>query len=192
MAAKAQKPNKQKIVTPKFRVSYPHVFKAQSMEDGGKKKFSVTMLFDKDEDLTLIKEAIKNAKIAEFGPNKADWPKNLESPVNDGDDEKYEDKEGYAGHYIIKASTNEDQRPGVFDEDLSPITDASNFYPGCYARAQVYAYVWTFGKKQGVGFILDNVQKLEDGESFSSRMSAEEAFGGGGTKKKKVVDEDGF
>ncbi len=166
---------KARLLTPEFRVSFPHVFKPNSIK-GSKPKYSVTMLFEKDSDLSSIKNAMKQAKIAAFGPNKSDWPDGLESPVVDGDLPKFADREGYAGHWVIKASTNEDQKPGVVDENVVPITEPSKFYPGCYARAYIYAYVWEFGGKQGVGFILDHVQKTKDGKSFGGKKPAEQVF----------------
>lgn len=169
-----------RLVTPEFRVSYPHVFKPQAAKQGDRLKYSITMLFPKNSDLTKLKEAIKQAKIAEFGP-KENWPKDLESPVSDGDDPKNADKEGYKGHWIVKASSNEDQRPGVVDAQVQPILDQSKFYPGCYAQAYVYAYAWFYPDrlkpmKRGIGFILDHVQKLRDGKSFASKKSAEDVF----------------
>jgi hypothetical protein len=177
MAAKAPKADKEKsrLLTPEFRVSYPHVFKANAFK-GGKPKFSVTMLFPKNSDLSPIKNAIKEAKIAKFGADKDSWPDDLESPVVDGDSPKHADKDGYKGCWAIKASTNEDQRPGVVDENVQPILEPSDFYPGCYARAYVYAYVWEFAGKRGVGFILDHVQKLRDGKSFGGKKSADQVF----------------
>lgn len=166
-----------RIVTPTFRVSYPHVFKPAQVMGKGEFKYSITMLFKKDADLTSVKEAIRNAKIAQFGPNKADWPE-LDSPVMDGDSPKYADKEGYKGHWAIKAISNENVKPGVVDYPAGdPILEQSDFYPGCYARAQVFARVWEFSGKQGIHFILDHVQKLKDGKPFSSKKSAKEAFG---------------
>lgn len=172
------------MITPKFRVSYPHVFKAQAVKPTDKPKYSITMLFPKDKELmgttvdgkpVSLKDVIRNAKIAEFG-SKENWPEGLESPVINGDDPKYADKEGYKGHWVIKASTNEDQKPGVVDEEMVPITDQAKFYPGCYARAFVYAYVWEYMGKQGVGFILDHVQKLGDGKSFGGKKPVEQVF----------------
>lgn len=172
-----QKANKDlsRVLTPEFRVSYPHVFKAQAIKPTDKPKFSVTMLFPKTADLSALKEAMRQAKIAEFG-SKENWPDDLESPVVDGDNPKHADKEGYKGHWVIKASTNEDQRPGVVDENVEPIVDQSKFYPGCYARAYIYAYVWEYMGKQGVGFILDHVQKLRDGKSFGGKKPADQVF----------------
>lgn len=184
MATPKNKPKANKdlsrVLTPEFRVSYPHVFKAQAIKPTDKPKFSVTMLFPKNADLSALKEAMRQAKIAQFGP-KENWPDDLESPVVDGDNPKHADKEGYKGHWVIKASTNEDQRPGVVDENVQPIVDQAKFYPGCYARAYIYAYVWEYMGKQGVGFILDHVQKLRDGKSFGGKKPADQVFSPVGT-----------
>lgn len=167
-----------RVVTPEFRVSYPHVFKPQGMQGkpNAAKKYSITMLFAKDADLTAVKAAMKQAKIQAFGEDSAKWPKGLESPVSDGDSPKNADKEGYAGHWVIKASSSEDQRPTVVDQNVEPILNQGDFYPGCFARASVLAYIWDneFGK--GVGFILDHVQKMRDGQSFAGKPTANEVF----------------
>lgn len=178
-----------RLVTSEFRVSYPHVFKPQAAKPGDKLKYSITMLFPKDSAMQgqapdgtprTLQQAIRNAKLAEFGP-KENWPADLESPVNDGDDVKYADKDGFAGHWLVKASTSEDQRPSVVDQHMVPITLASDFYPGCYARAYVYAYVWYYPNRQkpmkkGVGFILDHVQKIRNGKSFGGKKSVDQVF----------------
>jgi hypothetical protein len=179
MAKQKVDKEKSRLLTPEFRVSYPHVFKPNSIK-GSKPKFSVTMLFDKKTDLTPIKNAIRAAKIAAFG-SKENWPDDLESPVLDGDgkaglDRNGERKEGYKGCWAIKASTGEDQRPGVVDENVEPITEPGKFYPGCFARAYVYAYVWDNEFGRGVGFILDHVQKLRDGKSFGGKKPADQVF----------------
>lgn len=178
--------DKCRIITPEFRVSYPHVWKAQAMPGtSNDPKFSITMLFSKDTDMTEIKNAIKEAKIAKFGANQKSWPKCV-SPVQDGDGEAGvtkktgDKKEGYEGCWVIKASTSADQQPGIVGKDGKAITKQADFYAGCYARAYVYAYVWEFPKgsgKFGVGFILDHIQKLRDGKSFSGKKPVEQVFG---------------
>ncbi len=187
-----------RIITPEFRVSYPHVFKAQAVKATDKPKFSITMLYPKDSDLMgsspdgkprSLKEVIKNAKLAQFGP-KENWPDGLESPVIDGDNPKFADKDGYKGHWVIKATTSEDQRPSVVDVDMAPITEASELYPGSYARAYVYAYVWEYMGKQGVGFILDHVQKLRDGKSFGGKKPVEQVFSPVSAPDSDAGDED--
>lgn len=174
------KPTKTKrqpsIQTPEFRVSYPHLFTPNSMS-GSKPKYSLTMLYKKDDDLSIIQAALKSAKVAEFGSDRTKWPKNLESPVTDGDNPKYADKEGYKGHWVIKATSHEESAPGVIDEENQPVTDPAVVYPGCYAAAIMFARVWEFGSKQGVQFILEHVKKTRDGKSFRTKKSAAEAFG---------------
>lgn len=178
----------QRMITPEFRLSYPHLFKPQSPKPTDKPKYSITMLFPKGTDLmgvTLatdseplkpisLKDVIKNAKLQEFGSSK-NWPKALLSPVLDGDLKP--ENEGYKGHWIIKATSNEDSKPGVVDARGVPITAPSVIYPGCYARAYVYARVWEYMGKQGVQFILDHVQKTRDGKSFGGKKPVEQVFG---------------
>lgn len=178
--AKTKRSEETKIVTPEFRIAYPHLFKAQAMP-GTKNapKFSITMLFDKTSDMDVLKKAMTAAKIDKFGPDKKQWPV-MASAVKNGDDPKYADKEGFKGHHAISASTNEDQRPGVVDRNGNDILDPAILYPGCYARAAVMAYIWEFPKdsgKYGVGFILDHVQKLRDGKSFGGKKPASAVFG---------------
>lgn len=172
------------MITPEFRVSYPHVFKAQAPKPTDKAKFSITMLFPKDQELMgmspdgkprSLKEVIRTAKVLKFGA-KENWPQNLISPVTDGDDPKFADKPGYPGHYVVKAVCNEDQRPGVVGPDMVPLTEPASLYPGCYARAYIYAYVWEYMGRQGVGFILDHVQKLRDGKAFGGKRPIEQVF----------------
>ncbi len=176
--------NRLKFLTPEFRASYPHLFKANSIK-GSKPKFSVTMLFPKDEEIigtdgnkkeVTLKQMITRAKVAAYGKDKDEWPDDIETPIVDGDDPDHKGKEGYKGHWVVKASTNEDQRPEVVDENVEAITDPKHFYPGCYARASIFAAVWDneFGK--GVSFYLDHVQKLRDGKSFAGKKPADQVF----------------
>lgn len=190
----------QKVVTPQFRVSYPHLFKPSGMAGTPKKEYSVVMLFPKDADLTILKNAMAAAKESKWG-KKENWKK-CESPVKDGDNAKYAGKEGYAGHYAIRAATGEDYAPGVIDyrgkEKGQPITNPAIVYPGCFARAQVLAVVWEFpvnSGKFGIKFILDNVQKLKDGTSFGGRKAAGDVFtpfDGGDEEFGVEADDDDF
>lgn len=179
-----------RLITCEARLSYPHLFGAHSIKPGDKKQFSVTLLFPKSQKIIgqapplpdgtpgparSLMTTIKNAKIVSFGDEKH-WPDDLQSPVTDGDDVKHKDKEGYAGHWVIKASSNEDQRPSVVGPDMKPLHDASEIYPGCYVRAYIYAHTWEYMGKQGVRFVLDHVQKLRDGKSFGGKKPVDQVF----------------
>lgn len=167
----------EKVVTSIFRVSYPHLFEVGQLD----KKYSITMLASKDLkkfDLIRIKKIIFKATVAQFGPDKADWPRKLLSPITDGDSDENSEREGYAGHWIIKASSKDFRKPEVIDYPKgNPITDSATLYPGCYARAEVFARYWKYTGKEGIQLILDSVQKIKDGKNLSGRKPAKVIFG---------------
>lgn len=183
-----------RVLTPEFRLAFPSLFKATAMK-GGVPKFSATMLFDKKKDLSVIKAAIKNAKIFKWGPNKDEWPE-CESPVTDGDSKP--EYEGYKGHYAIKASTGEDQKPGVYevgeDGEQIEVLEAGKIPPGSYCDAIVFARVWEFpvgSGRFGVQFILDHIRKRREGKTFGGKPSADKLFKpieGGGAEESDEED----
>ena len=157
-----------KIVTPTFRVSFPHVFEAVPFAEGQKKKYSVVMLFDKTEDLSDLISIVKDAITEKWGDKK---PKDLKSPFRDGDEKDYP---GYEG--MIFCSATSIQKPAVVDETLQHILDPEEFYAGCYARASITAFAYDTMGNRGVAFGLQNVQKIKDGEAFSGKAKPEDEF----------------
>jgi len=184
-------PNGISLVTQTFRVSYPHLFKAQAIGKADP-KYSVTMLFAKEDDISELRGAIAQVKRARWGKDKSKWPEFAHPVVINGDKPKYADKEGYAGHWAIKASSSEDKKPGVVDQDLQKILDPAEIYPGCFARAKVFVTTYDNEFGAGVTIILDHVQKVDDGDSIGGRAPAEKSFSpiSSGKKKKKVTDDD--
>lgn len=59
--------NGRKIITPTFRASFVHVITPRKNEQSGKDEYSVKMIFDKDTDLTEMKELIKEAIREKWG-----------------------------------------------------------------------------------------------------------------------------
>lgn len=168
--------NPKKAMTPKFRVSFPALFEASAMDENSKAKYGVTMLFPKDTDLSKI-EAAHDAALQEGITKlwKGKKPKNLRTPFRDGDEEEdYAEKDGYADHIFVRASSL--QKPGVIDKDKDKISDPMEVYAGCYARATIVAYAYDVAGNRGVAFGLQNLQKLKDGDAFSGRMQAQDEF----------------
>lgn len=173
----------EKVTTPEFRVSFPSVFTPRPGMNGGKAKYSVMMLFPKSSDLSAVKRLLASAVKEEWGDK---IPPNLTNPIKDGDTDMMNDGtlrcEKYPemkGHWIINAASI--KKPGVVDGNLNAIIEEGEFYGGCYARATLHAYTYKPTKdkpqsKIGVGFGLNNIQKLRDGDSFSGRSRAEEDF----------------
>ncbi len=183
-ALMAEWKKKCRFVTSEFRTSYLHVFKPQGFK-GAEEKYSLVMLVKKKTNLKEYQRAMKYAKMVMFGADESDWPDNIESPIQDGDSKKNRTKEGYKGHWAIKASTSKDQKPTVVgmkkdaDGNVMPIADPAEFVSGDYARAQVFARVWEFPEgsgNYGVQFILDHVQKTKDGKHFGGKKAATEVF----------------
>jgi len=183
----------ERVTTPKFRVSFPNVFKPMSFEDQ-EPKYRLVMLFDKQADLTELKKLAAKA-IENKWPSKDKRPIKLRSPFRDGDTEK-PDIDGYPGHIFISASSK--LKPGIVDRNLNPILSEDDFYAGCYARATLTAYAYDAKGNRGVAFGLQNIQKLEDGEPFSGRSKAEEdfeaidSFGPQGSNAKAEVSQGNF
>lgn len=167
-----------KCITPKFRVSFPNLFKPKAFEQQ-EAKYSITMLFPKSVDLAAtaggknsLKQAALNAAAEKWGADRAKWPKNLRLPFRDGNEKS--EMQGYAEHVFVSASSK--MQPGLVDEKLLPILNEKDFYPGCYARAELIAFAYDKAGNKGVSFSLQNVQKLSDGEAFSGRKDAGDVF----------------
>ena len=167
--------NETKVTTGKVRLSYTHIFEASAME-GQEPKFSTAILIPKNDVDTLnaIKEATELAK--KNGASK--WggkiPATLKTPLRDGDLEKPDD-ENYANCYFLNASSR--NKPGVVDENVQPVLDATEVYSGCYARLTLNFYAYNASGNKGIAAGLGNVQKLGDGEPLGGFTRAEDDFG---------------
>lgn len=158
----------EKVLTPKFRVSFPAVFVPRAAMDGAEPKYSVVMLFPKTADLSKLKAIAKQALVEKWGDK---IPKDLRSPFRDGNEKELD---GYADCIFITASSK--MKPGLVDGQKQEIISADEFYAGCYARATVNAYAYDRNGNRGVSFGLQNIQKLEEGEPFSGRTRPEDDF----------------
>ena len=164
-----------KITTGKFRVSFPHVFKAQTTPSG-EQRFSVVMLLPKEDkdSVNKLQSLAKAAAYEKWGKDAVDGKKvKIAWPFRDGE-EKSDQYDGYEG--MIFASASSKNKPKVVGKNLDVIVDESEFYPGCYARASINAYAWEWKGKKGVSFGLINLQKLAEGEPFGFSSKPEDDF----------------
>lgn len=166
------KKNPKRVITPKFRLSFPELFEAKAFAEAAP-KFSLQMLFDKGTDLTPLKKAVQLAAKEKWGDQ---MPKGLVLPFKDGDEKEID---GYEGMIVVAASSK--FKPQVVDAKLQEILTPDDIYAGCFARAAISAYAWEYGQggkimKRGVSFNLENVQKLAEGERFVKRSDASDDF----------------
>ncbi len=161
------------VLTPKFRVSFPYVFRpSKPMQAGAEPKYSITMLFPKGADLSALKAAAQAAVVEKWGADKTKWPKNMRNPFRDQGEKEFE---GYEEGATFLTATSK-QRPGLVDADVKDIIDEHAFYPGCYARASVRAFAYDQAGNRGVSFGLQNLQKLADGDPLGGRTKPTDDF----------------
>jgi len=163
----------EKVMTPRFKVSFPNVFRpGKAMQEGAEPKYGVAMLFATGADLSTLKQAAQEACVEKWGADKTKWPKNLRNPFRDQGEKEFA---GYEPGAIFVSATSK-QKPGLVDASNQDILNESDFYAGCYARATVNAFCYDKAGNRGVSFGLNNVQKLADGEPLGGRASASSDF----------------
>lgn len=171
-----------KLITPVFRVSYPHVFTPQppfrGAAPGAKPKYNLSAIFPKvltnPMDLQLmanLRAAVNAAAVAKWGADTSKWPGSLKSPWRDGK-EKQED--GY-GPDVFFCSMSSERKPDIVGPTMQPIVNPNEFFGGCYARAAVHVYAYDNILK-GVGIGLDSIRKERDGVPFGSVSNAKDDF----------------
>lgn len=176
--------NSTKVVTGKVRFSFVNVFEARAFGEGQTPKYSVMLLIPKSDVGTVarIKKAIDAAAqkglSTKFGGK---LPAVLKTTLKDADKDTDQDGEIFAdkwdytaGHYIINVSTQ--VQPQIVDANLNPIINPTEFYSGCYGRASINFFAYNNNGNKGISAGLNNLQKLEDGESLGSFTTAEQDF----------------
>ena len=153
--------NPTKVITGvNTRWSYANVWEAKSI-NGGKPKFSVSLIIPKDDTATVnkIKAAIQSAY--EEGQSKLKGNGKtvptlsiIKTPLRDGDLERPDD-EAYAGCYFINA--NSASAPGIVDSDRQPVIDRSEVYSGVYGRASINFYAFNSNGNKGIACGLNNL-----------------------------------
>lgn len=171
------KPASTKVVTGKVRLSYCNLFEPRAQQEGGDKKYSVTILIPKSDTVTVSKiKAAQEAAIDAKWPTKR--PPKLATTLHDGDGVKEKTGEEFGpeckGHWVMSVSSK--QQPGVVDADRNEILDKTAVVSGDYGRVSINAYVYDVNGNRGVSFGLNNAQFLEKGEPLGGRTRAEDDF----------------
>jgi len=164
-----------KKITPKFRVSFPYVFKPQVNKLSNKEEYTVMALFPKGTDLSALKTAASEALKEKWGSDQNKWPANLRSPFRDQKELKNDGvmppgtEEG-----AIFMRFKSKQKPGVVDANVQPILDPKEFYAGCWAICDFSCYAYDQAGNRGVAFGLNNIQKVADDKPIGTSVSKPE------------------
>ena len=150
------------LILKNVRLSYPHLFKAKSVNDSAP-KYSAAFILDKVRDkdqIAAIQAAIENVKAEE--KLKVDTDKLC---LKDG-----AAKEDVYGEDVYYVNASNDNRPQVVDRGRHPITEEDDVvYGGCYVNAVIR--LWPQNNKWGrrINASLEAVQFVKDGERFGRK-----------------------
>jgi hypothetical protein len=175
------------INTPKFRASYPNLFKSKKNDLNGKDEYSVVALFPKGTDLSALKKVCEEAIKAKWGNEPKKWPPNLKTPFrNQSEKAKTDEVTGQTflppGHEEggIFINLKSAQKPQIVKRnpngDLEDIIDTSEIYAGCYLVASVNAFAYDQKGNKGVSLGLNNIMKVGDGDQISGKANAMSDF----------------
>lgn len=187
-----------RMITPEVRLSYPHLFEPQAVQEGDDPKYSVTVIFESEEDIEPFKRAaleeakehwgskLNGASIEYLEGQHAPTPflvagnLKIRLPWRDHPDDLA--NKGYDEIGVAFINARSGQRPGVVSIYKDPdtgkpmrITDESEIYPGVRAKVSLDPY-WYDNQSRGVTFGLGNVQKTGDDERIAGPARAEEEF----------------
>lgn len=175
------------VVTPKARMSYPHLFEPNTQGEYPSNKYEVTLLIPKSANIEPLRaEVLKVAKEAFPGKNLT-MEQLAFSPIRDGD---AEEKGGeYKGHWFLKAKSG--RAPALLGADtrpLSPLTAKELVYGGAFCHVKVRPFSYVQAGRPGVTWSLEAVQVLPGGERFGGGSGSasdgftafEDAMGSGG------------
>lgn len=166
------------VITPKAVLSYPHLFEPQIPPNQTDPVYSCTLVFEEGTDLSPLEKAAEAVARDKWGAKYEAMKKagKIRSPFRTDAEEK-----GYPeGSVFINIKSK--AAPGVVSiypgDDGKPakITDPSQIYPGCLARASVRPFAYDVTGNAGISFALNNIQKLGDGDRLDGRMRAEDEF----------------
>lgn len=177
------------VVLPKGKILWHSVFKPRKGRNGQEGKFEFNLLFGKDADLSVAKEAAieagkdKHAKaFREAGAGK--WPKSLLTPFKrTTDNEKLvaalEAADINVDDFPVYMGMKSKDKPGIVGPTgKSDGIDEEQVYSGRWARSTVDFFGYD-NESKGVAAGLKNVQLLDNDDELTiggGRVSAETEF----------------
>lgn len=176
MATKEKKSDEFNAVTPQGIATFVHVWSPSSFQGSDEKQYSLVLVFPKGTDLSRLKQIVSNAAKKKFGDKAGEMLRagKLSMPFRDGEDYSEYGKPFVPGSTFINIKSR--NAPQIVDIRRDAIMDETEFYSGCKARASVYAHAYDTKGKRGVTLLLNNVQKMGDGDRLAGKRSAEEDF----------------
>lgn len=169
------------MITGEATISYPALFEPKPNPSGAM-KYSCSLLFDKSDKKTVDELQAAIDRAIDRGKEKL-WkgkkPNFRYEPLRDGDAELASGEKtdpSYKGRVFINCSS--DDAPGVVGPDAKKLFDQTKLYAGCVVRADINPFPYSNSGNNGIGWGLNNVMLVRDGQRLDGKMNAEDAFAG--------------
>lgn len=167
-------------------LNYCHLLEPYAADGVDQKdaKYSVQIRFPKTDKntLTIIQEIVKDIFASQTAAKK--WGTAKPNPrsvmaelLHDGDVKAEETgDESYKGCYFINAKSQ--TKPQTVNRFNAEITNPDEAHSGMIGVVNVNFYAYAVSGKKGIGCGLNNVLKVDEGETIATRASAESDFDG--------------
>lgn len=167
-----EKTPRKTIISPKGRLSYPHLLERNTSGNYPSDKYETLLLIPKTTDISVLEFACQAVFDEMFAEEYDSFLDLKNPPIRDGD-EKGGD---YSGHWYIKAKS--DNRPAIVGPDPKISVDNPELvYGGQWARLSLDVYGYKKPGNKGIAWGLKNVQILGGGEAFGGGAGrAEDQF----------------
>jgi hypothetical protein len=167
-----------KVKLKNVQCAYPHVLKPKRDVFNGDEtlRYKMMVLINKNdkEQVKVLKDAIA-AEMKNLSTTKK-----AKNPLKDGDNEDdipstvAVGSAPYKGHYFINPWSND--RPGLVDRNLDPITERSEFQSGDWANITVSFSDFDRTTSRGVSCYLGNIQFVKRGDPIGNSSRPEDDF----------------
>jgi len=171
------------MITPECIISFPAIWEPKENPSGAL-KYGCSILIDKA-DVKGVAEFQKeiDKAVAKGKSTITAWkgkvPNFKYKPLRDGDEELANgDKTDacYKGRYFINCSSN--TAPGVVGPNAKPLMDQEALYAGAVVRLDLNAFPYANSGNNGIGWGLNNVMLVRDGDRLDGKQRAVDAFAG--------------
>ncbi len=167
------------MITSEMIISYPALFEPKPNPSGAM-KYSCSLLIEKTD--TAGVKAIQDAIAKATARGKSDYwnnkvPKFRYAPLRDGDEELATGEKTdpvYEGKYFLNCSAND--APGVVGPDAQPLMSQDAIYAGCIVRADINPFPYKNSGNCGIGWGLNNIMLVREGDRLDGRQTATTAF----------------
>lgn len=177
-----------KVITGRVTLSYPSFKEARAPAQGGEPKFGGAFVFESLDATKELQAAAKAAGEEYFGEKKFKQLVASGALQITGGKGAAIRTDGMAKGYgegTVYINARSKSRPGLVyghagpDGKPAPVPESrieDDLYAGAAVRVSVNAYAYDKAGNQGIGWGLNNVQKLGDGPRLDGRMAASEEF----------------